>query len=212
MNATIPSQSQIARECGISKPLVTKYKKRGAPTHSVESFRAWLAVNVSQSKGLEMAPGPDAPEDEISAQPPEVAEVLEAAVPEQVAAINEQIRQTDEICRWTRGMIAKLNKDGNLEAARKWLHSYALVSKKLQDLRDKLIQTRISCGELVRYAVAKDMVAAPLRRLRAALAKMPHELGGKCNPQNPEQARQAISDWCGMFYEEQSQYEISPES
>jgi transcriptional regulator with XRE-family HTH domain len=208
MNLQVPSQAQIARECGISNPLVTKYKKRGAPTHSVEAFRAWLAVNVNQSKALDTAPGPDALEDRMEEQPAEVAEVLQTPVPEQVASINAQLKQTETILKWTQGMIAKLNRDGNIEAARKWLHSYALVSKKMQEIQDKLVETRIKCGELVRYAVAKDMVASPLRRLRASLVKMPHELAGRCNPQNPEQAKDAINEWCANFFREESQYEI----
>jgi len=206
---TLP-QTELAAALGVSTPFVSKYKKRGMPVDSVEAARAWIAANLGQSKAVPQAPGPDigAPEPEDE-QPAEIADVLNTVVPEQVAAINSQIEQIEEVMRWARSVMVKLNKDGNLEDARKWLHSWTLVSKKLQETREKLIETRIKSGELIRFVVAKEMVDAPLRRLRASLAKMPHELGGKCNPVNPEQATQAISEWCAAFYENEQEYSLT---
>jgi hypothetical protein len=209
MTAPVP-QKDLAAALGVSTPFVSKYKKRGMPVDSVESARAWIAANLGQSKAVPASPGPpigaSEPEED---QPTEIAELLNTVVPEQVAAINAQIEQIEEVMRWARSVMVKLNKEGNLEAARKWLHSWTLVSKKLQETREKLIETRIKSGELIRLIVAKEMVDAPLRRLRSALAKMPHELGGKCNPTNPEQATQAISEWCAAFYKNEQEYSIA---
>jgi transcriptional regulator with XRE-family HTH domain len=202
------AQKDLAAALGVSTPFVSKYKKRGMPVSNVESARAWIAANLGQSKAVPASAGPpiaEPPED----HPAEIVEVLNTVVPEQVAAINAQIEQIEEVMRWARSVMVKLNKEGNLEAARKWLHSWTLVSKKLQETREKLIETRIKSGELIRLIVAKEMVDAPLRRLRSALAKMPHELGGKCNPTNPEQATQAISEWCAAFYKNEQEYSIT---
>lgn len=207
MTSVIP-QKDLAAALGVSTPFVSKYKKRGMPVNSVEDARVWIAANLGESKAVAATPGPPitGPEE---GHPAEIAKVLNTVVPEQVAAINAQIEQIEEVMRWARSVMVKLNKEGHLEAARKWLHSWTLVSKKLQETREKLIETRIKSGELVRFVIAKDMVDAPLRRLRAALSKMPHELGGKCNPTNPEQATQAISEWCAAFYENEQEYGIA---
>jgi hypothetical protein len=207
VTSAIP-QKDLAAALGVSTPFVSKYKKRGMPVNSVEAARGWIATSLGQSKAVPASPGPPITEPEEE-HPAEIVEVLNTVVPEQVAAINAQIEQIEEVMRWARSVMVKLNKEGNLEAARKWLHSWALVSKKLQETREKLIETRIKSGELIRLIVAKEMVDAPLRRLRSALAKMPHELGGKCNPTNPEQATQAISEWCAAFYKNEQEYSIT---
>jgi hypothetical protein len=207
VTSAIP-QKDLAAALGVSTPFVSKYNKRGRPVNSVEAARHWIAANLGQSKAVPPSPGPPITEPEEE-HPAEIAEVLNTVVPEQVAAINAQIEQIEEVMRWARSVMVKLNKEGNLEAARKWLHSWTLVSKKLQETREKLIETRIKSGELIRLIVAKEMVDAPLRRLRSALAKMPHELGGKCNPTNPEQATQAISEWCAAFYKNEQEYSIT---
>jgi hypothetical protein len=49
--ATAPQQKDLAAALGVDQALITRYKRRGMPVHSVEAALQWRAENVRQRAG-----------------------------------------------------------------------------------------------------------------------------------------------------------------
>lgn len=175
--------AQLIKALGIPKQRVSEYAKRGMP-REVGAAKVWLAANVA-SRTRDAKVAGDLPElpDEDRAQSLQ-DDTWEARMGR--ARLAE--RQADRLLQ---GAI----KGGKIGQIQPLLMAKSKLLSEVASVEDGARVAEIKAGDMVHRESVKFMLEQLLRPLREALDKLPLNERTNCNPQQPEIAEKALTEW-----------------
>ncbi len=178
------NQVQLASKLNVTRMMVSKWKARGMPVGDLGKAKVWLAQNVSSFK-REAKAEKDLPElpDEDRAQSLQ-DDTWEARVGR--ARLAE--RQADRL-------LQAAIKGGRIGQIQPLLLSKSKLLAEVSNVEDMARTAEIKVGDMVHRESVKSMLEQLLRPLRESLDKLPLNERTNCNPQQPEIAEKALTEW-----------------
>ena len=186
------SQAGIAREWGVSAPMVTKYKNKGMPVDDLEGAFNWLAINHPE-RAIEIKQKRDAVNGAVAGleEPPEMPDESELTG-RGVAAVVARLVLSENMA-WKQMRAAVQDNDmGEVFLLTKY---YRECAKARLEAEDKLVEHQVKTGELAPVTDSVELLGKVLGIIKTQLAALPYSACARANPTDPELAREAI-DTC----------------
>jgi hypothetical protein len=175
------SQSQLAKQLGISQQAVAKAVKRGMPLDSVEAAMEWRRLNQGGRRGKATAP---------------VTPRLSPASGD-LPELPDELAVTDRLRR-----IAV----ADFEAAES-IHERSAASRTVRDAEEAhetrkrdLIKSEQEAQTLMHRDQVQSVIAEEAGKLRSLLEAMPAAIAQAANPADPELARDTVADYLEQVF------------
>jgi len=178
------NQVQLATKLGVTRAMVTKWKGRGMPVGDLGKAKVWLAANVSSFK-REARTERDLPGLRNESREQSLQDDTWQA---RVGRARLAERQADRL-------LQSAIKGGRLGQIQSLLMSKSKLLKELAGVEDMARTEEIKTGDMVHRESVKAMMEQLLRPLREALDKLPLNERTNCNPEHPEIAEKALTEW-----------------
>ncbi len=182
------NQSQLATKLGVQRAAVAKWKARGMPVGDLGKAKVWLAQNVSSFKREARA------EKDLPALPDEDrAQSLQDDTWEaRVSRARLAERQADRL-------LQEAIKGGRIGQIQPLLLGKSKLLKELTLVEDTARAAEIKAGDMVHRDTVVAELEVGLSPLREALMKLPLNERLNCNPDKPEIAERALTEWRDRF-------------
>jgi hypothetical protein len=171
------SVRELAAGLGLSHTAVHKNIKAGMPSDSVESAKKWREENIQKVAEVEDAPTP-------------VDEVLT-----DTESCKEALLEARQMRKFAKGMAAMSQKNGDSEAARKWIttHQQMLARQASIESQYRAILERDAVTVTIEEAEAQ--LRGILKEIKIIMTAMPASLAEQVNPTDPLHALTVLEDW-----------------
>jgi hypothetical protein len=201
-------QADLARAWGISRSRVTQLKNEGMPLTSLEEAQAWRIARFGSSakNGRTGSTGKILP-----------AETEGGVLPERPEPVSESDLNREDIF----GTLARLKKNelyawAKLVQAVKEKNELEIAVQRrnykdavgLRIAHEKAVdEILVKRGELVTLAEAKELFGQFLAGLRLTLKTLPVRLSARCNPSDPELAKQTLHEAVERIFKTLNEWE-----
>ena len=175
------NQSDLAKELGVSRVMVCKWKQKGMPIDDLGKAKDWLSVNVAaKRRGEVTALTLPAKENQTQAH----GDTWEA----RLSRIRDSEREAGALVMAAiqSGAVAQL--PNLLRCHSQAVEAVAVAEKLASD-------ARMHSGELINRETVRSVMRELLTPLREALDKLPLGERTNCNPDHPEIAERALTEW-----------------
>jgi hypothetical protein len=182
------SNKELATGLGAPAPRITEWIKRGMPRTSIAAATAWRLVHARPRKG-KAAFIAQSRQDKPKGNAPQDTATLESMDWE---ARLDRARKTEiEIHKTLMAALGAgdLNVLGRLQAA------HISSVREIANAEKIALEVRLASKELIHVSEAVEILQETLGPLRQRLDALPMELRGRCNPERPEAAFEALTEW-----------------
>ncbi len=182
------SNKEMATGLKVAPARFSEWEKRGMPMHSIEAAAAWRKVHApARLKRAASAPqsthrkgsgrGPGNP-------PPAKGDGWEA-----------RLERTKQVEKQIYNSITKAIRQGDVMLLARLQSARAAALKEIRDAEQMAVEAQLGSGDMLRRSDALATMEAVLTPLNEALRKLPLNERTNCNPQNPEIAERALTEW-----------------
>jgi hypothetical protein len=178
------NQTQLAARLGVERMQVSKWKARGMPVGDLGKAKIWLAKNVASRQREMKAAGDLRP----------LAKLTKPARPEDdqwLARLNRARANEREADRLLQSAI----QGGKIGQIQPLLRAHTSAVESVANAEKLAKEAEIQGGDLVHRDSVREMMEQLLRPLREALDKLPLNERTNCNPEHPEIAERALTEW-----------------
>lgn len=172
------SQSQLAKELGVSQQAVAKAVKRGMPLDSVEAAMEWRRMNQSARRGRVSQP----------AATPAAAEPAE--LPDELAV-------TDRLRRLA---VQDFENAGSIQERAAASRTVRDAEEAHETRKRDMVKSEQEAQTLMHRDQVQAVIAEEAGKLRALLEAMPAALAQAANPADPELARDTVADYLEQVF------------
>jgi len=182
------SNKEMASGLKVAPARVSEWEKRGMPMHSIEAAAAWRKVHApARLKRAAVAPQ--------SRQGKRSGRASGHPIPTKGDDWQSRLQRTKRVERQIFDSIAKAIKQGDVTLLARLQSARAAALKEIRDAEQMAIEAQLGTGDMLRRSDAEAVMVSVLRPLREALDKLPLNERTNCNPQNPEIAERALTEW-----------------
>lgn len=188
------TQSKLAKLWGVSRVSVHKMTKKGMPLDSIEAAELWRDQNAEQRKvkggkaSDKANPLPNTPE----ATEKKAARIRQAATVEEA---ERYLAEVEELRNFAKENAETLWQQGLADDSRKWLTVHQAIAKQYPSLHSQVLKLREAHKITITTQAAQSTFTGFLARLRGLIDSMPGSLSAKCNPSDPDHAREQLERW-----------------
>ena len=173
---------------GVPPARVSEWEKRGMPMQSIEAAAAWRKVHApARLKRAAVAP------QSTHRKPPGRAPGHRA--PAKGDGWEARLERTKQVEKQIFNSITKAIRQGDVTLLARLQSARAAALKEIRDAEKMAVDAQLDGGDTLRRSDAEAVMVEVLRPLREALDKLPLNERTNCNPQNPEIAERALTEW-----------------
>jgi hypothetical protein len=183
------SISQIAAAWGCSRQAVSKWARKGMPTHSVAAASSWRLTHGERSARVKLLPAIPVP-DPVA----DVAEEAPAALTdgESAEAVRDRARKAERVAY---AMLQERLRAKDYEGIHASLKNYA-VAKQVRDRSEvAFIKHQVEKGALVDRDSAISAQNRKLAAIKDHLLSLPAAAAKRANPTDPDMAALVLQEW-----------------
>lgn len=186
MSANV-SQQAIGEALRISQPAIARHAKRGMPTDSIESARAWYRRNVRPQR---QRPRQARKAAAVTTTAPTTPDATASA-----ATAESSLEELAELRTIARRGLADAQATGDDYALRAWTLAQSKIIQQCADAEERLLAVAREKRELLTVGEARECFGEVLADVRRLLDSAPAALAARANPADVHHARQVIEDW-----------------
>ena len=179
------SNKEMASGLKVAPARVSEWDKRGMPMHSIEAAAAWRRVHAP-ARAKRPASASQSRQGKRSGR---------RAIPAKGDDWQDRLERTKRVERQIYDSIAKAIKQGDVTLLARLQSARAAALKEIRDAEQMAVEAQLGSGDMLRRSEAVAVMVAVLTPLNEALRKLPLNERTNCNPQNPEIAERALTEW-----------------
>lgn len=172
------SQSQLAKELGVSQQAVAKAVKRGMPLDSVEAAMEWRRMNQSARRGRVSQPAAT----QAAAEPAELPDEL---------AVTDRLRRL---------AVRDFENAGSIQERAAASRTVRDAEEAHETRKRDMVKSEQEAQTLMHRDQVQAVIAEEAGKLRALLEAMPAALAQAANPADPELARDTVADYLEQVF------------
>jgi hypothetical protein len=182
------STKQMADGLGVPPSRVSEWKSRARnpmPMTSIESAAAWRRVHAP-ARAKRPASASQSRQGKRSGH---------RAIPAKGDDWQSRLERTKDVERQIFDSITKAIKQGDVTLLARLQSARAAALKEIRDAEQMAVEAQLGSGDTLRRSDALATMVAVLTPLNEALRKLPLNERTNCNPQKPEIAERALTEW-----------------
>jgi hypothetical protein len=179
------SNSELARGMKVAPARISEWIPRGLPRTSIEAAAAWRKVHAP-ARAKRPASAPQSRQGERSSR---------RAVPAKGNDWQSRLDRTKQVEKQIFNSISKAIRQGDVTLLARLQSARAAALKEIRDAEQMAAEAQLGSGDVLRRSDALATMEAVLTPLNEALRKLPLNERTNCNPQNPEIAERALTEW-----------------
>jgi hypothetical protein len=179
------SNKEMASGLKVAPARVSEWEKRGMPMHSIEAAAAWRKVHAP-ARLKRAASAPQSRQGKRSGR---------RAIPTRGDDWQDRLERTKRVERQIFDSISKAIRQGDVTLLARLQSARAAALKEIRDAEQMAVEAQLGSGDMLRRSEAVAVMVAVLTPLNEALRKLPLNERTNCNPQNPEIAERALTEW-----------------
>jgi hypothetical protein len=199
-------QTELVKRWGLSKSWVSQMVKNGLPLSSIEEAEAWKLAHYGP--GRKASPVEDVAADNMPGDwlPPAPEPVNDANLGrEDIFGTLTRIKK-NELIAWD--MLAAAFESKNdlaIQTRQKHWREAAGLRITLEGKADEILIQR---KELVLMDEAMELFGCHLQALRMALKNLPTRIAARCNPSDPNLAKQILNESIDRIFKTMNEWEV----
>lgn len=171
----------MAQSLGVSGAMVSKWKAKGMPVDDLGSAKNWLSINVP---ALYRATGNSG-----DIPPPEKPAGADQDTWE------SRLKRSRDTERNTHGLLTAAIQSSSSAQIPGLLKSHSAAVEAVATAEKLASDARIHTGDLIHRETVRSIMRELLIPLREALDKLPAGQRTNCNPDHPDIAERALTEW-----------------
>ena len=175
----------MAAGLGVPPARVSEWEKRGMPMHSIEAAAAWRKIHAP-ARLKRAAVRPQSRQGKRSGR---------RHVPTKGDGWEARLERTKQVERQIFNSIAKAIKQGDVTLLARLQSARAAALREIGDAEQMAGEAQLSSGDTLRRSDVLATMVAVLAPLNEALRKLPLNERTNCNPDHPEIAERALTEW-----------------
>jgi hypothetical protein len=182
------STKQMADGLGVPPSRVSEWKSRAKnpmPMTSIESAAGWRRVHAP-ARAKKPASVPQSRQGKPSGR---------RAVPAKGDDWQSRLERTKRVERQIFDSITKAIKQGDVTLLARLQSARASALREIRDAEEMAIESELETKSIVRMADGLETIRVLCQPLRDALDKLPLAERTNCNPDHPEIAERALTEW-----------------
>lgn len=182
------SNKELAEGLGVAKGHASLLRKRGCPIDSIEAALAWRRIHAPERRKRK-------PRDPLL--PVLKQEEVEVTLDKDWDSRLERARTTEvEVHK----SLMKALAHGDLVTLQRLQAAHISSVREIAAAEKIAVEARMASGELIHSGSVKSIMTELLMPIRQGLDLMPAGLRSQCNPQAPDIAQAALTEWRDKLY------------
>jgi hypothetical protein len=182
------SNKEMASGLNVAPARVSEWEKRGMPMTSIEAAAAWRRIHAP-ARAKRSASAPQTKQEKRSGRAPG------HTAPSQGDGWEARLERTRQVERQIFDSIAKAIRQGDVTLLARLQSARAAALREIRDAEQMAVDAQLGGGDMLRRSDAEAVMVEVLRPLREALDKLPLNERTNCNPERPEVAQRALTEW-----------------
>ena len=182
------SNSELAQGLKVAPARISEWIPRGLPRTSIAAAESWRRTHAP-ARLKRAASAPQSTHRKSSGRAPG------HPIPAKGDGWEARLERTKQVERQIFNSIAKAIRRGDVTLLARLQSARAAALKEIRDAEKMAVDAQLDGGDMLRRADAESVMVAVLRPLREALDKLPLNERTNCNPEKPEIAERALTEW-----------------
>jgi len=182
-------QVELASLLGIKQPQLSKWISKGCPSDSKENAEQWIRTNIRQRRRT------------ISQKVPAKRSRLlpKAAATDDVDSWEARLKRVKSTELSLYNALQDAIAKGHTSQLNQLRSNHAIAVKNVAEAEKEAASIQVQTGELIPRSTLSDLLSEVLIPLRSELEALPLRERGRCNPEQPQVAEQALKDAVGVL-------------